>query len=112
MARARFSVGWAAFAEADLGGIVDYVARESAERALAIVDDLERRARSLERFPLHGRVVPELSAVGVEQFRELVVAPFRIVYEVNEAARRVHVVAVVDGRRDLRDILLRRLHGG
>lgn len=112
MADRRFEVLWAAVAEEDVAGIVDFVARESPERALAILNELERRAQSLERFPGRGRVVPELAAAGIAQYRELIVTPFRVVYDVDDTSRKVHVVAVVDARRDVRDLLLRRLQSG
>jgi plasmid stabilization system protein ParE len=44
-----------------------------------------------------GRVVPEFEQQG---YRELIVAPYRIVYEVRQ--RRVIVLRVWHGRRELR----------
>jgi toxin ParE1/3/4 len=54
-----------------------------------------------------GRVVPELAAVGVQRYRELIEGNYRIIYAVNE--NEVRVVAVLDGRRDVADLLHRRL---
>jgi len=51
--------------------------------------------------------VPELAAVGVHTYRELVVSPWRLVYRIS--AKTVYVLAVLDGRRNIEDVLLDRL---
>ena len=57
-------------------------------------------------MPLRGRIVPELRAQGVQFYRELLSPPYRIMYRVKD--RLVLVVAVLDGRRNLDDLLLDR----
>ena len=68
---------------------------------------MEARVAALQRMPERGRVVPELAAMGVHLYRELVVAPWRIIYRIS--GRTAYVLAVVDGRRNLEDVLLDRL---
>lgn len=51
--------------------------------------------------------MPELEPFGIRDWRELIEAPYRIVYAVQ--GKRVNVMAVLDGRRDLQDELLLRL---
>jgi toxin ParE1/3/4 len=51
--------------------------------------------------------VPELREIGVTEYREVVRKPYRIVYFT--VGRQVYVVAILDGRRDLEDLLARRL---
>ena len=96
-------------ARRDLEAIVDFIAEDSIENALDVLDRLEERAESLEVAAERGRVVPELRAVDVHQYRELIERPWRIVYRIE--ADRVLVLAVLDGRRDLRSLLLKRLVG-
>lgn len=79
-------------------------------RAERIVDEILERAESLAASPERGRRVPELGSVGDRTWREIQHPPWRIVYRVTAA--RVEIHAVLDGRRDLEDILLERmLHG-
>jgi toxin ParE1/3/4 len=52
-------------------------------------------------------VVPELRAADVYQYRELIERPWRVVYRIEVEV--VLVMAVLDGRRDLRSVLLERL---
>ena len=95
----RWKVIWSKSASTDLASIAAYIARDDRDAALSALDRLETRATALGAMPLRGRVVPELLAIDVAHYRELVEAPYRIIYRVEE--RRVLVVAVVDGRRDL-----------
>ena len=104
---AEYRVLWTDAAKADLTEIVTYIATDSVSNARAILDRLETKARALRRFPERGRFVPELRELDVFLFREVMERPWRIVYRYDD--RRVHVVAVLDSRRDLAGILLERL---
>jgi toxin ParE1/3/4 len=55
----------------------------------------------LERLPLMGRVVPEFK---IESYREVIVRPFRLIYRVQDDV--CSIIAVVDSRRDLTQLLL------
>ena len=95
-------------AELDLEEIVSYVAAEdSLDKALDLLERLERSCGSLATHANRGHVPAELRAVGVSQYREIHFKPYRIVYRVEK--REVYVYAILDGRRDLRDLLQRRL---
>ena len=100
-------VRWAETARGDLNLIVDYIADDSVENAIAVLDLLEQRAHSLSLAAERGRVVPELRAVDVHHYRELIERPWRIIYRIE--CDQVVVLAVLDGRRDLRSLLLERL---
>ena len=99
---------WAEAARHDLAALLDYVSERSVENAVALLDRLERAASSLNTLPRRGRVVPELAAVHVHVYRELIVGPYRLIYRIDKESR-VLVMAVLDGRRDLGDLLLLRL---
>jgi len=68
---------------------------------------LEAKATSLEQFPERGRLLPELVGTGITQYRELLVAPWRIIYRMEQ--QQVFVTAILDGWRDLQSLLLQRL---
>jgi plasmid stabilization system protein ParE len=103
-------VRWAEAAVRDLEEIVSYIAADSPINAQNLLTRLRRKTESLEVAPLRGRVVPELAQFGIRTWRELLAKPYRIVYRV--AQRTVRVLAVLDGRRDLEDVLLERLLRG
>lgn len=102
----RYQVAWAPVAISDVVSILEYLAEEDSSYAEQLLGKLQRQAKSLERFPARGRIVPELKAMGIQFLRELVIAPYRLIFRIE--GRDVHVLAVFDGRRDLEDILLER----
>lgn len=61
----------------------------------------------LSTNPERRRIVPELRKIGVVVYRELIVTPHRVPFRIR--GRDVVVLAVFDGRRDLEELLLRRL---
>jgi toxin ParE1/3/4 len=105
--RRIYRVDWAQVAERDLLGIIGYLADRNPASAVEVLDSLERRAASLRSSPGRGRVIPELARLQVRQYRELIVAPYRLAYRVDES--RVLVLGVFDSRRNLEDVLLERL---
>lgn len=107
MARRRFRVQWAEVAARDLEELVTFIAADSPPDAERVLRRLEQRAATLESTPARGRLVPELRGFGMRTWRELVVRPYRLVYRIE--GDTVTVLAVLDGRRDLEDVLLERL---
>ena len=104
---ADFQVLWTDAASLDLERIIEFIAEENPANALAALARLERRCRTLAASPERGRIVPELRATDVLTYRELIEGPWRIVYRYD--VDRVHVMAVLDARRELASLLLERL---
>ena len=102
-----YRVLWTDAAKSDLNEIADFIAAESPVNALDVIKRLERRCSTLARLPERGRIVPELKAVDILIYRELIVKPWRIVYRHDTAC--VYVMAVLDSRRGLSALLLERL---
>jgi plasmid stabilization system protein ParE len=102
-----YQVLWTHTAQLDLTEIIDYIAQDSMADALAILHKLEAKAELLITLPNRGRIVPELLHTGISQYRELISAPWRIVYRTE--SQRVMVMAVLDSRRDLQTVLLNRM---
>lgn len=95
-------------AREDLFNIYSYVAaHDSPEKADSLLKRLESVCKSLSRFPLRGHVPSELDRVGIYLYRELHYKPYRIIYQV--IGQDVYIHGVLDGRRDLEDLLLYRL---
>ena len=91
-----YAVVLARSAEADLEAIVSYVARDNPQAALRLGRALVAALRSLEAFPQLGRVVPEFNQASL---REIVRRPYRIIYQVNDAAERIEVIRFWHGAR-------------
>lgn len=104
----KYSVHLVEDAERDLFEIYRYVAvNDSREKADRLLDNLERTILKLETMPERGHVPPELERIGLSEYREIFFKPYRIIYKV--AATKVIVFCVLDGRRDLQDLLQERL---
>lgn len=103
----KYKVIWADIAEGDLKNIIEYIADESIVNAQRVFDKIRDKASSLFILPERGRVVPELKDQGILQYRELIHSPWRIIYRISE--NKVYVLSVLDSRRNIEDILLKRL---
>ena len=106
----RYAVTFDRDSEQDLDEIVAYIAdRDSAARAVTVANNIERRIQALAILPRRGAYPRELLEYDIRDFREAHFGPYRIIYRVVE--RRVVIVLIADGRRDMRALLARRLLG-
>jgi plasmid stabilization system protein ParE len=102
-----FEVVWAESAQSDLRRIIEYIARDNPIHARNIFHKIQRKTSHLYHFPMRGRIIPELHEQGVMLYREVVIPPWRVMYRIS--GQSVFVVAVVDSRRNIEDLLLERL---
>ncbi|HHV41297.1 MAG TPA: type II toxin-antitoxin system RelE/ParE family toxin [Clostridiaceae bacterium] len=106
---ANFKVFWTHIAVSDLRRIVEYITREDLVAAEEIYGLIRDQTEGLGQLPHRGRIVPELQLQGVLLYREIVQTPWRIIYRV--LGDKVVILAVIDGRRNIADILLERILG-
>jgi toxin ParE1/3/4 len=107
VSRRRYSVVWTDVALGDVERLAAYLFEEAPLRAGAILDRIIARGDSLHVSPKRGRTPPELRSIDDRTWLEVQESPWRILYRVS--GRRVEIHAVLDGRRNLDDILLERL---
>jgi plasmid stabilization system protein ParE len=98
---------WTKSAENDLVKIIEHIKAESPENARSVFARIKEHAASSNFFSLGGRVVPELWQEGITLYREVVAAPWRIIYKVDNDT--VYIMAIIDSRRNVEDILLQKL---
>lgn len=103
----KYSIFWTKTAEQDLRNIISHIAQDRLERALEVFHTIRASASDLESLPQRGRIVPELKVHGISTYRELVISPWRMIYRIE--GKKVIILTVIDGRRNLEDILLERL---
>ena len=95
-------------AQRDLQDIYWYVAlNDTTEAADKLFEKLENTVAKLESMPLRGHFPPELERIGVLDFREIFYKPYRIIYQI--AQTTVYIHSVLDGRRDMQDLLQKRI---
>ncbi len=103
----QYEVVLSQLAEIDINEIVSYYLQKNRETALELYKSIKNRILELDNLPSKGRIVPELDKNGIHEFRELIEGNYRIVYSIHE--KRVHILAVVDSRRNLDDILINKV---
>jgi plasmid stabilization system protein ParE len=89
-------VFWTEAALSQLQAIHDYISHTSPEYALRMIDRLTKRSVQIARFPYSGRIVPEYE---VNEVREVLEWPYRIIYLINAEQLIVEVLAVIHGAR-------------
>ena len=91
-------VRWTLRARRDVRAIRDYIAQASPVYGQHVAARLFDRADLLAEYPEAGRRVPEYDHPSV---RELVEAPYRIIYRYAREGGVVEVLTVVHGRQRL-----------
>jgi toxin ParE1/3/4 len=104
----RFEVLLTEGAERDLEEIFDYIAEhEDLSKAGHVLDRIEEAVESLATFPERGSHPKELLSLGIRDYRQTFLRPYRVIYRI--VRERVYVYLIVDGRRDMHALLARRL---
>ncbi len=104
----KFKVHVVADAEQDLFEIYHYISAScSPLNAEKLLKELEQVIIGLEHMPERGHTPSELGRIGVYGYREIHLKVYKIIYEI--IGTEVFVHCVLDGRRDLQDLLQQRL---
>jgi toxin ParE1/3/4 len=106
MSRA-FDILWTDIAERDLRNIIVYVARDGNTPALQLLQTIKNQCETLRSQPSRCRTVPELEAINVANYRELIIKPYRLIFRIE--GQKILILGVLDGRRDLEQVLIDRI---
>ena len=91
-----FRVDWSKAALADLRDLIRYIARDDPQVAKRFGDLLVAKMNSLHTFPRTGRIVPEYRN---DLVRELIVKPYRLVYQIDDESMTISVLRIWHGAR-------------
>ena len=102
-----YRIQWAPTAIDDLDEILDFIAvHDGNDAARRVHTKIIARIDTLAAHPKRGRIVPELKGFGIKDYRELIVRPYRVFFRIMRG--KVGIVGVLDGRRDLEELLVNR----
>lgn len=87
-------VTWSPLAEQRALEAVDYIAQDRPQAPAAWLEELLEHVGMLDRFARRGRVVRE---IGLPAYREILHAPYRVIYRVDAA--RVVILTLRHARR-------------
>ncbi|MDA3902211.1 MAG: type II toxin-antitoxin system RelE/ParE family toxin [Desulfuromusa sp.] len=90
-------------AEADIGGIWDYLAQDAPEQASAFISALETQIVSLQQFPERCPHIAENAILGTN-YRHLLHGPYRTIFRIS--CQSVVILRVIHGARLLNDEFL------
>ena len=92
----------------DLEELYDYIDQHDVPgKADYVVEQIEKVFSSLSENPRRGVYPKELVSIGIKEYREIFFKPYRIIYRIVE--KKVFVLLIVDGRRNMQELLQRRL---
>lgn len=93
-------------ADEQLREIIFYIADDSGsvDIALNYLDKIEKAINKLEDFPMSGSV-PRYSILRKQGYRVLIVEKHLVFYKVNENEKTVTIYAIVDGRREYKNLI-------
>jgi toxin ParE1/3/4 len=104
----KFKVNLVLSAKEDLFEIYKYVFfNDSEEKAEKLYSKLYEKCSSLHAYPNCGQIPPELSLLGIGDFLEMTLKPYRIIYQIIDKTVFIH--CILDGRRDIQKLLQERL---
>lgn len=89
-------VQWTDPAVSDLRNIVDYIARDSALYAEAMIERIITACLAMAAFPQRGRIVPEVSN---SKIREIIINPYRVIYRIKR--NHLEILAVIHGAQNI-----------
>jgi toxin ParE1/3/4 len=105
-----FEVLLTAGAERDLEAIYDYLSEfDCLANAKHMLDELMKVVQSLSRFPERGNYPKEIVTLGIKEYRQTALKPYRVIYR--GTGQQVVIYLIADGRRDMQAMLSRRLLG-
>ena len=92
----------------DLEELYDYIDQHDVPgKADYVIEQIEKVFSSLSENPRRGVYPKELVSIGIKEYREIFFKPYRIIYRIVE--KKVFVLLIVDGRRNMQELLQRRL---
>jgi addiction module RelE/StbE family toxin len=103
----KYLVNMSKNAEDDLNEIILFISQNNPQTALKILEKIQAKMNTLDHYPYRGAYVPELLARNIKDYRQITESPWKIIYKV--ADNIVNILAIIDSRRNLQDILVKKL---
>lgn len=95
-------------AEQDILDLYTYISQsDSPEKAQHVIGKIKEISSSLKNHPNRGHFPRELERIGIMEYREIHFKPYRIIYRI--AGNEVYIHCILDSRRDLQELLEKRL---
>ncbi len=95
-------------AEEDIFKIYKYNDNKySHKNAMETIRKIKDKIYKLKNYPNIGNIPPEMERINIYDYREVHSVPYRIIYQLLD--NYIYIHCILDGRRDLRSLLIERL---
>jgi toxin ParE1/3/4 len=103
-----FDIFLAIDAERDIIDIYEYIYfNDTPEKIYYVYSKLKEVINNLSTNPERGHPPKEFEKIGIKEYLEIYFKPYRIIFQI--VNKRIQVHCVLDGRRDLEELLHKRL---
>lgn len=103
-----YKIIWSEDASLNLVDIVSYIKLHSGKKiAKEIYTRIKKKVDNIIDFSKAGLIVPELYSIGITDIYQILESPWKIYYKILDD--KILVLSVIDGRRNLEEILYRKI---
>jgi plasmid stabilization system protein ParE len=104
------TIEWTPDGEESLNEIVEYYGMRAGENiARNIFNKINKEIELLAMKEIKTRVSPELKDIGVNDIYQLSINPWIVYYKINEENKKIKILLVLDGRRNIERILISKV---
>ena len=97
-----FKITFSPLAEQDIEELVAFIGADDKVAAERMAQRIMNRVESVSKYPRIGTIVPEFDC---EELRELLQAPYRIIYRIYDDEKKIRILRVWHGARSTPHIL-------
>ena len=103
----NYTIKWVSPALKDLDEIIEYISKKNLIYSEKVMDKIYEQVGKLDLNPERCGIVPELEKYGYLIYRQLIVDYWKIIFKIE--GNIVYIMIVIDGRRNLEDIILKKI---
>ena len=86
-----------------------YIEKTGEKNAAAIYDKIIKKIELLKLKEIKTKQTQELKDIGIFDIFELVINPWKVYYKISNDNKKVYILFVLDGRRNLEEILISKV---
>jgi len=103
-------IEWTPDGEESFNEIVEYYCLRAGENsARNIFNKIIKEIELLTIEEIKTKISPELKDIGINDIYQLTINPWIVYYKINEKNKKVKILLVLDGRRNIEKILIDRV---
>jgi plasmid stabilization system protein ParE len=100
-------IEWTPDGEEPFNEIVEYYGTRAGENiARNIFNKINKEIELLTKEEIKTKISPELKDIGINDIYQLTINPWIVYYKISEENKKVKILLVLDGRRNLEKILI------